>query len=74
MIWDRRRGVFEFSFHHDAQVTQPTVIYLPQQQFPRGCRVNVSDGQANVDAEAQSLTYHHSESLLRHTLRVQRLR
>lgn len=72
MAWDRRAGVFEFVFRHDPLVVQPTVIYLPLLQFPRGCRVTVSDGQASVDGEAQRLTYRHTDSVLQHSLRVER--
>ncbi|MBM3122321.1 MAG: hypothetical protein FJZ97_09075 [Chloroflexi bacterium] len=74
MAWDRRTGVFEFVFRHDPLVTQPTVIYLPQLQFPRGCRVSVSDGEATVDGDAQRVTYWHTDSVLQHTLRVERAR
>lgn len=72
MAWNRRTGVFEFAFRHDPLVNQPTVVYLPQRQFPLGCRVTVSDGEATVDGDAQRLTYRHTDSVLHHSLRVER--
>lgn len=57
MAFDFRRGVFEFAFRHDPAVTEPTEIYLPRLHYGAGCRVEVSDGRYEMDAEAQALYY-----------------
>ena len=31
--WNRKRGVFRYSYHADAAVSAPTVIYLPAEYF-----------------------------------------
>jgi hypothetical protein len=72
MSYDRRKGVFEFEFCHDPEVDEPTIVYVPHQAFPHGCRVIVSDGEAIHDAAAQRLTYLPSSSHPVHLLRLER--
>jgi hypothetical protein len=72
MSYDRRKGVFELEFRHDAEVVEPTIVYVPQRVFPNGCRVTVSDGKATLDLEAQRLTYRHTPSRPVHFLRLER--
>jgi hypothetical protein len=73
LSYDRRKGVFEFEFRHDPQVSEPTIVYLPQRAFPRGCRVIVSDGEAALDDAMQRLTYRHTGSRQVHFLRLERV-
>lgn len=73
MSYDRRAGVFNFEFRHDAQVVEPTILYIPKKAFPRGCRVSVSDGEARLDAAGQRLTYRHTTSRREHSLCVERI-
>ena len=48
--FDYRRRVFKFSFRHDPAVAAPTELFVPDYQYPLGCRVNVSDGEFEFDA------------------------
>ena len=72
MAFDRKAGAFEFEFRHDPQVTEPTLVYVPEQQYPGGCRVTVSDGEAEVRQDEQRVVYHHSTTRPMHALRLDR--
>lgn len=70
MRFDLRSRTFELEFRHDPAVKAPTEIYLPRLHYPRGCVVQVSDGDYElIDAE-QMLIYRHSSGQLLHTLVV----
>ena len=70
MRYERRRGVFTFGFRHDSAVDAPTEIFLPKRAFPEGFRVEVSDGDCELDAEKQLLIYRHSDGDAPHEIRV----
>ena len=70
MRFDRRRGLFTFSFRHDAAVAEPTEIFVPNSQFPAGYRVEVSDGEVEVLRDEQRLLYRHSGKDMPHMIRV----
>ena len=70
MVFDARRKVFEFEFRHDAKVTAPTELFLPNYQYPRGYSVQVSDGTYEIDRQRQMLVYHHTALYDIHTIRV----
>ena len=70
MRFDVAERAFELSFRHDAAVLAPTEIFIPNLQYPRGYRVEVSDGTFEIDQEAQILTYHHSSDQDTHRIRV----
>ncbi len=70
MRFDRERGVFIFSFRHDSAVSEPTELFVPNSQFPDGYRVEVSDGEAEVDVAAQQVLYRHSDKDMPHLVRV----
>lgn len=72
MAFDRRTGVFEFEFRHDSQVTEPTLVYVPEQQYPEGRRVTVSDGEAEPGSDPQTLIYRHGLDRDVHSLRITR--
>lgn len=74
MSFDRQSGGFLFSFAHDEQVTQPTVLFAPQLQYPAGCRVDVSDGEATYRAAEQQVIYLHGTGRRTHTIRLSRVR
>jgi hypothetical protein len=61
---------FQFYFHHDPQVNAPTEIFVPQFQYPHGCRVEVSDGEWGMDGEAQLLVYRHSLEREEHWIKI----
>jgi hypothetical protein len=55
-----KRRAFLYEFRHDPLVNAPTILYVPNFQYPNGYRVTVSDGTYQIDREKQHLLYHHS--------------
>jgi hypothetical protein len=74
MVFDIKRGIFEFEFRHDSTVSAPTEIFVPNYQYPDGCVVEVSDGTYEVDRESQILIYRHSAEQAVHRIRIRRPR
>ncbi len=70
MAFDLRRRIFEFEFRHDPQVTAPTEIFVPALQYPRGYRVEVSDGMVERDPLRQTLIYRHDPARREHKVRI----
>jgi hypothetical protein len=70
MSFDIRHRIFEFEFRHDPNVAAPTELFVPNLQYPEGCRVEVSDGRYEIHQEQQTLVYRHSTGRREHTLRV----
>ena len=64
------RGLFTFSFRHDPAITEPTEIYVPNAAFPNGCRVEVSDGEYEIQHEQQRVIYRHSDKDIPHLIRI----
>ena len=70
MSFDIRSRVFEFVFRHDPKVTEPSLIFVPDYQYPKGYRVEVSDGSYEMRSEEQILAYRHSTEQETHVIRV----
>ncbi len=70
MSFDIRRRVFEFVFRHDPTVTEPSLIFVPDYQYPKGYRVEVTDDSYKVCSDEQILAYRHSLERELHTVRV----
>jgi hypothetical protein len=70
MSFDVRRRMFEFEFCHDPTITAPTEFFIPTFQYPRGYRVDVSDGRYEMEPESQSLRYFHTLKQNRHRVKV----
>ena len=68
--FDIRRRIFEFEFYHDPAIAVPTEFFIPTYQYPRGYRVDVSDGRYEMDPESQSLRYFHTLKQNRHWMKV----
>lgn len=68
MHFEMETGLFEFRFRHDPDVDSATEIFLPDYQYPRGCLVEVSDGEYEIVGDR--LIYHHSLNEELHTIRV----
>ncbi len=68
MAFDYKSRVFTFAFRHDAAVTAPTELFVPNYQYPRGYAVEVSDGTVEIDREQQVLRYHHTTTCDIHTI------
>ena len=70
MRFDMQSGAFTFSFRHDSEIEEPTEIFLPNSQYPAGCRVEVSDGEYEALHDEQRIIYRHSEAQDEHTIRI----
>jgi hypothetical protein len=62
---------YELQFRHDADVTAPTMIYVPHYHYEDGYRVTVSDGRVTRDQKAQVLIYHHDPLQALHTVIIE---
>jgi hypothetical protein len=72
LFFNPRDGYFEYTFRHDPLVFEPTVIFLPGVQYPRGVRVELSDGAFQISELDELLEYTHDKSRPEHTIRVYR--
>jgi len=70
MSFDVRRRVFEYAFRHDPQVTEPSLVFVPDYQYPKGYRVEVTDGSYEARSDEQILGYRHSLERELHIVRV----
>ena len=70
MRFDADRGLFTFSFRHDSDLTEPTEIFVPNMQFPDGYRVDVSDGEYEIQQDEQRVIYRHSDKDMPHMIRI----
>ena len=70
MRFDADRGLFTFSFRHDSDLTEPTEIFVPNMQFPDGYRVDVSDGEYEIETNEQRVIYRHSDKDMPHMIRI----
>jgi hypothetical protein len=70
MHFDLPTRTFELEFRHDAAVTVPTEIFVPEYQYPAGYAVELSDGTYQVDRPAQTLLVQHTLARPTHTVRL----
>jgi hypothetical protein len=70
LAFDPSSKVFTLVFRHDATVTAPTELFVPNYQYARGYAVQVSDGTVEIDREQQVLRYHHTNARDIHTIRL----
>jgi hypothetical protein len=69
--FDMKRRIFKFEFRHDPAVTEPTEIYVPTFQYPKGYKVTVSDGTYTIDRDNQRLIYRHDPIQSIHKIKVE---
>jgi hypothetical protein len=72
LVYRRRRGLFSFTFRHDPALQEPTEVFVPALQYPRGVLVSVSDGSWQMDAARQVLVYRHGDGRQTHTITLRR--
>ncbi len=70
LSFDIRSKEFIFRFRHDLNVTEPTLIFLPNYQYPTGCRIKVSDGEFELDRSDQLLKYWHTAGQSEHDIHI----
>lgn len=73
MIFQYKKGIFEFEFEHSDKTQAATEIYVPHFQFPNGYKVQVSDGDYEINEAEQRLVYHHSHDRYRHHIRISKV-
>ncbi len=72
LSFDYKKRIMVYRFRHDPAIDQPTEFYVPAYQYPRGFRVSVSDGDYEILAEEQKLTYRHTPNQPEHTVSIRR--
>jgi hypothetical protein len=72
MAFDLKQGTYTYEFRHDPAVQAPTEVFVPNLQYPDGYHVHVSDGEYEVDQDAQMLTYRHSLDRQVHRIQLHR--
>ena len=72
LFFNPHDGYFEYTFRHDPQVFESLVIFLPGVQYPRGVRVELSDGAFQISELDELLEYTHDKSRPEHTIRIYR--
>ncbi len=70
MSFNIETGVFEYIFRHDKTVLAPTEFFIPNYQYPQGYRVEVGDGEYEIQRETQTLLYRHTDIDVPHFIRV----
>jgi len=70
MSFDMRTREFVLEFRHDPRANAPTEIFLPRLHYPRGAKVEVSDGSYEVREAEQVLVYSHGDSRENHAVSV----
>ncbi len=68
MAFELSTKTFELDFRHDASVTAPTEIFLPDYQYAQGYTVEVSDGTYRIEGDL--LFVEHTTGQNTHTVRV----
>jgi len=70
MTFDQNSGVFTFAYKHDPKIDAPAELFIPNHQYPDGYRVEIEDGEYEVDRANQRLIYRHSDKDVPHLIRV----
>lgn len=70
MSFDIEKKVFEYTFRHDPTISEPTLIFVPEYQYPNGYDVKITDGSFEIDREEQTLIYQHSQDMEVHKVVV----
>jgi hypothetical protein len=70
LLFDSKKRSFKYSFRHDPALSEPTIIFVPQYQYPNGCIVEVSDGEFEINQTDQKLIYRHSSGRSEHTIHI----
>ena len=73
LSFDIHRKIFNFTFRHDSDVTEPTRLFVPNLQYPHGCKIEVSDGTFELHRDEQVLQYWHTPVRVEHTIQLSAL-
>jgi hypothetical protein len=67
-----RTSAFRFTFRHDSAVDAPTLLFVPNMQYPDKYKVSVTDGTYESLFDQQLLIYHHTTTRAEHTIELRR--
>jgi len=70
LSFDMKRRVLRYKFRHESSVKGPTELFVPRFQYPRGYKVQVSDGKWESDPARQLLRYWHTSDQDVHTIQI----
>lgn len=68
--FDIKTRIFTFSFRHDEKIKSPSVIIVPEYQYPDGYKVEVSDGSYEKFEKTGEMVYYHSSENEIHNIRI----
>jgi len=71
MHFDMATRVFELVYAHDAEAQGPTEVFVPNYQYPKGYRVEISDGAFEMNRAENLLLVHHTQDEKVHTVRLE---
>jgi len=60
--FDRQSGNFTLEVEVDTAIHAPTLVYMPNIQYPQGCRVWASDGEVEYNRSSQQITWQHRKA------------
>jgi hypothetical protein len=63
-----RKRVFVLELDHEEGIDAPSEIFVPVHQYPRGYRVEVSDGSWETREGGRVVAWRHGESRRRHRI------
>jgi hypothetical protein len=69
--FDPLKRRFKMKFRHDAELSAPTEIFVPNYQYPHGYSVRVSDGRYEIKHSQQRLLYWPSAEKKIHKITIQ---
>ncbi|RPJ42857.1 MAG: hypothetical protein EHM21_12270 [Chloroflexi bacterium] len=70
LSFDINRRIFIYEFRHDPAIQAPTVIFVPDYQYPNGYDAWISDGDCEIRKEEQILVYRHTNRRETHRIRI----
>jgi hypothetical protein len=71
--FDYKSKRFEFKFGTDPDIDEPTLIFIPNLQYPKGYIISVTDGTYKVDRENQLLEYHPGSGVKIHQIIIENI-
>jgi hypothetical protein len=69
--FDYMTGNFDYRFEGNPSISQPTEIFFPSFQYPKGAEITISDGTYNTDPKKQIIQYFAGEKTI-HTIKIRR--
>lgn len=58
MGFSRKNRVFKFEFDADTRINAPTILFVPEIQYPTGYEVELSEGEFEITEDSQLIGIH----------------